>query len=171
LLVGFGTALGGLIEVPTMRSSSRLQRRFGLRRVYAMGCAIYATGFLLWGAVSDPTILSVLTVFEGVGFSLLFTTGVVIVGRLLPSNLYSTGNSIQQMIGFGIGPIVGAGLGGVVFERFGSGVLFAGASAAALSAAVVAWFALRTPALDEPGAIGEEEEPREVPIPGPDVTT
>ena len=170
LLVGFGTALGGLVEVPTMRSSSRLQRRFGLRRVYAIGCAIYATGFMLWGAVSDPTILSVLTVFEGVGFSLLFTTGVVIVGRLLPSTLYSTGNSIQQMVGFGIGPIVGAGLGGVVFERFGSGVLFAGASAAALSAAVVAWFALRTPALDDPGEIDEAEEPLDVPIPGPDVT-
>ena len=170
LLVGFGTALGGLIEVPTMRSSSRLQRRFGLRRVYAMGCAVYALGFLLWGAVSDPTVLSVLTVFEGVGFSLLFTTGVVIVGRLLPPHLYSTGNSIQQMVGFGIGPIVGAGLGGVVFERFGSGVLYAGASGIAFCAAVVAWFALRTPALDDPGEIDEAEEPRDVPIPGPDPT-
>jgi hypothetical protein len=58
-----------------------------------------------------------------------------------------------------------------VYERFGSGVLFAGASAAALSAAVVAWFALRTPALDDPGVIDDAEEPRDVPIPGPDVTT
>lgn len=171
LLVGIGTALGGLVEVPTMRSSSRLQRRFGLRRVYAMGCAIYATGFLLWGTVSDPTILSVLTVFEGAGFSLLFTTGVVIVGRMLPPTLYSTGNSIQQMVGFGIGPIVGAGLGGLVFERFGSGVLYAGASIAAFAAAIVALFVLRTPALDEPGEIDPTEEPRDVPLPGPDPTT
>jgi MFS family permease len=88
----------------------------------------------------------------------------------LPSNLYSTGNSIQQMVGFGIGPIVGAGLGGIVFERFGSGVLYAGASTIAFSAAVVAWFALRTPALDDPGEIDEAEEPRDVPIPGPDPT-
>jgi predicted MFS family arabinose efflux permease len=171
LLVGLGTALGGLIEVPTMRSSSRLQRRFGLRRVYAMGCAVYGTGFLLWGTVSDPTVLSALTMLEGIGFSLLFTTGVVIVGRLVPSNLYSTGNSIQQMIGFGIGPILGAGIGGLVFERFGSGVLFAAASVLAFSAGVVAWFALRVPALDRTGDVDDREEPRDVPLPGTDAVT
>jgi MFS family permease len=173
LLVGFGAALGGLVEVPVMRSSSRLQRRLGLRKVYAIGCAVYATGFLLWGQVSDPTVLSVLTVLEGVGFSLLFTTGVVIVGRLLPSRLYSTGNSIAQMVGFGIGPIVGAGLGGAVFDELGAGVLYAGASSLALGAAVVAWFALAVPALDQPGEIDDSEEPRaiDVPIPGPDPST
>ena len=101
LLIGLGTALGGVIEVPTMRSSSRLQKRLGLRRVYMLGCAVYALGFLLWGSVSNPTLLSVLTVLEGVGFSLLFTTGVVIIGRLLPSNLYSTGNAVSSMVGFG----------------------------------------------------------------------
>ena len=173
LLVGIGTALGGLVEVPVMRSSSRLQRRFGLRRVYALGCVVYGTGFLLWGTISNPTALSLLTVFEGVGFSLLFTTGVVIVGRLLPQTLYSTGNSVAQMVGFGIGPIVGAGVGGYVYQHLGSGTLYAGASALALAAAIVAWFALAIPALDHPGEIAETEEPRatEVPMPGPDPTT
>jgi hypothetical protein len=72
------------------------------------------------------------------------------------------------MVGFGIGPIVGAGLGGLVFERFGSGVLFTGASVSAFAAAVVAWFVLRMPALDHPGEIGDADEPREVPLPGTD---
>jgi MFS family permease len=151
LLVGIGTALGGLIEVPTMRSSSRLQRRFGLRRIYVAGCLIYAGGFLLWGAISNPTVLSVLTLFEGVAFSLLFTTGVVIVGRLLPSNLYSTGNAVSSAVGFGIAPIIGAGIGGVVYQHAGPGVLYPGASMLALAAAVVAWFVLDQPALAGPG--------------------
>ena len=60
-------------------------------------------------------VLSLLAVFEGIGFSLLFTTGVVIVGRLLPRSLYSTGNAVGQMVSFGIGPILGAGLGGFVY--------------------------------------------------------
>jgi len=55
LLIGIGTALGGLVEVPTMRSSSSLQRRLGLRKVYMLGCAVYAVGFVLWGVISDPT--------------------------------------------------------------------------------------------------------------------
>jgi PPP family 3-phenylpropionic acid transporter len=172
LLIGIGTALGGLTEVPVMRSSSRLQTRLGLRTVYALGCLIYGLGFLAWGSISDPTVLSVLTIFEGVAFSLLFTTGVVIVGRLLPQSLYSTGNSVAQMAGFGVGPIVGAGVGGFVYQRLGAPVLYAGASALALSAAVVAWFALSIPALAQPGLVDDAEEPSavEVPLPGPDPT-
>src|SRR5213593_4254636 len=72
-LIGLGTALGGVVEVPVMRRSSRLQRRFGLRKVYMAGCIVYGLTFLLWGSVSDPAVLSVLAVFEGIGFSLLFT--------------------------------------------------------------------------------------------------
>ena len=150
LLVGLGTAAGGLVEVPMMRWSTRLQSMLGLRRVYALGCMIYATGFLLWGLISDPTIVSFLTVLEGAAFSLLFTTGVVIVGRLLPSSLYSTGNSVTQMVAFGLGPILGAGIGGFVYEHAGTTVLYSGASALAVSGAAVAWFALRTPELERP---------------------
>jgi PPP family 3-phenylpropionic acid transporter len=151
-LIGLGTALGGVVEVPVMRSSSRLQRRFGLRLVYMAGCIVYGLTFLLWGSVSDPTILSLLAVFEGIGFSLLFTTGVVIVGRLLPRSLYSTGNAVGQMVSFGIGPILGAGLGGFVYQHLGARKLYLSACVLALGAALVAWFALATPALSEPDA-------------------
>ena len=150
LLIGLGTALGGVAEVPVMRSSSRLQRRFGLRKVYMAGCIVYGLTFLLWGSVSDPTILSVLAVFEGIGFSLLFTTGVVIVGRLLPRSLYSTGNAVGQMVSFGIGPILGAGLGGFVYQHLGARTLYLSACVLSLGAALLAWFALATPALSQP---------------------
>jgi MFS transporter, PPP family, 3-phenylpropionic acid transporter len=152
MLIGLGTALGGLAEVPVMRSSSRLQPRFGLRKLYVAGCLVYGTLFLLWGTVSDPTALAMLTVLEGVGFSLLFTTGVVVVGRLLPSTLYSTGNAVAQMTAFGIGPIIGAGVGGVMYQHLGAPVMYASAAALAASASIVAWFALAVPSLAAPAA-------------------
>jgi MFS transporter, PPP family, 3-phenylpropionic acid transporter len=142
LLIGLGTALGGFVEVPTMRFSSRLQRRFGLRPVFIAGCVVYATGFLLWGLISSPRIVAALTMFEGVGFALLFTTTVVVIGRMVPPSLYSTGQSVATTIGFGVGPILGAGLGGMVYQRFGAVVLYSAASILTLSAGVVAWFAL-----------------------------
>jgi MFS transporter, PPP family, 3-phenylpropionic acid transporter len=168
LLVGVGTALGGLMEVPVMRLSSRLQQRFGLRKVFALGACVYATGFLLWGLISNPTIVSMLTVFEGAGFALLFTTTVVVVGRLLPSSLYSTGNSVAQMVGFGIGPIIGGLSGGFVYQHLGPVVLYIGASCFALAGGVAAWFALDTPALaragaDPPSVPGIEPQPGMVP--------
>lgn len=111
-----------------MRASSRWGRRYGLRPVYVAGCVVYAFGFLLWGLISSATIVSLLTVFEGMAFGLLFTTGVVVVGQMLPSNLYSTGESLSATVGFGLGPILGAGIGGFVYDRFGSTTLYVGAS-------------------------------------------
>ena len=149
-LLGAGAALGGLVEVPVMRLSSRLSNRLGLRPVFVAGCLVYAFGFLLWGLVEDPTLLSVLTVFEGAGFALLFTTMVVVIGRMLPSTLYSTGQSLAATMGFGIAPIIGAGLGGLVFDRYGPETLYVGASLLTLCGAAVAWLALSTPALSRP---------------------
>jgi MFS transporter, PPP family, 3-phenylpropionic acid transporter len=155
LLVGIGTALGGAVEVPVMRLCSRLAGRVGLRSIYAAGCCIYATGFLLWGLIDDPTIVSILTVLEGAGFALLFTSGVVIVGRLVPPSLHSTGLSIAVTTGFGVAPMLGAGIGGFVYERLGAVTLYTGTSLLALTAAVVAWFALATPSLAQPGWVPE----------------
>jgi PPP family 3-phenylpropionic acid transporter len=152
LLVGMGTALGGLVEVPMMRLSSRLQRTRGLRRTYTLGCAVYALAFLLWGLIDQPTIVSFLTVFEGTGFAFLFTSTVVIVGRLLPSNLYSTGQSVVATVGFGLAPILGAGIGGFVFQSFGPLTLYLGASTLALAGAVAAWLSLSAPAVALPGS-------------------
>ncbi len=150
LLVGVGTALGGLVEVPVMRLSSRLGRRWGLRRLFTLGCIIYAFCFLMWGMIENPTIVSLLTVFEGLAFGLLFTTGVVVIGTMLPSWLYSTGQSMWVTVSFGIAPILGAGIGGWVFETAGTVTLYAGASGLALAGGGVAWIALSEPALANP---------------------
>ncbi len=156
LLVGIGTALGGLVEVPTMRVSSRLQARYGLRPVYVAGCVVYATGFLLWGLIQSPRVVSALTTFEGVGFALLFTTGVVVIGRMVPPSLYSTGQSVATTAGFGLGPILGAGLGGIVYDAFGPVVLYAAASLLALCGGAVAWIALGDERLRRPEPVEAE---------------
>jgi PPP family 3-phenylpropionic acid transporter len=166
LLIGFGAALGGLVEVGVMRLASRLHRRVGLRKVYALGCATYAVGFLLWGLVDEPTVVSVLAVLEGAGFSLLFTTSILVVGKLLPSSLYSSGNSIAGMVGFGIAPILGAGVGGVVYEELGSLTLFVGSSVLAGLGGLASLVALRTPSLDSPLESAPDEAGEPAPEPG-----
>jgi PPP family 3-phenylpropionic acid transporter len=153
LLVGLGAALGGVAEVVVMRGSSRLSERIGLRGVFAAGCLVYGTGFLLWGVVNNALAISLLTVLEGTGFGLLFTSGVVIVGRLLPSSLYATGQSIANTVAFGIGPIVGGTLGGWIYQDVGPLALYAGSSALAVIAAVIAWRTLSAPAFTRPQRI------------------
>lgn len=164
-LVGLGTALGGAVEVPVMRWSSRLQRTIGIRRTYVLGCLIYATGFLLWGLISNPTIVSMLTVFEGFGFALLFTSGVVIVGRMVPASLYATGQSMASTVGFGVAPIIGGVLGGYVYETFGPVTMYVMASGLVVIGAGLSWITLATPEFGRPG-VEEPGPPVSPPEPG-----
>jgi MFS family permease len=159
-LVGVGTALGGIVEVPVMRWSTRLQRTIGIRRTYVLGGLVYATGFLLWGLISNPTIVSMLTVFEGFGFALLFTSGVVIVGRMVPSSLYATGQSMTSTVAFGLSPIIGGVLGGYVYERFGPVTMYVGSSILVLIGTGVSWITLSTPEFGrQDGEAGERVSP------------
>jgi MFS family permease len=127
---------------------------------------VYATGFLLWGLISNPTIVSILTVFEGFGFGLLFTSGVVIVGKLVPPSLYSTGQSMASTVGFGVGPILGGAIGGEVYHSLGPVALYVGASALTLLGAGLAWIALATPTFTEPLKDAPSIEPGANPNPG-----
>ena len=135
--------------------------------MYVIGCCLYAIGFFLWGQVDSPTLVSLLTVFDGMAFGLLFTTSVVITGRLLPPSLYSTGNSVAGMVWIGMSPILGGLIGGFVFNSLGSTVLFNGATGCALLGALISWIALDTPALEGPPVRevvpGIEPEPGIVP--------
>ena len=120
-LIGIGTALGG-----TARGAgdADLVPPPGTEGICAWctcsGCCIYAAGFLMWGLIDDPTIVSLLTMLEGVAFGLIFTTSVVVVGRLMPPTLYSTANSMREMVMLGIAPILGAGIGGFVYQHAGT---------------------------------------------------
>jgi MFS transporter, PPP family, 3-phenylpropionic acid transporter len=157
LLIGIGTALGGLVEVGVMLGSARLTRRIGLRTVYLFGSSVYATAFLLWGLVKSPVVVSLLTVFEGFGFALLFTSSVVIVGKLVPKELYSTGQSLSSTVGFGVGPILGGAVGGWVFQHKGAETLYLGAAVLALCGGAIVWATLSGPEFRRPGVDGLRE--------------
>jgi hypothetical protein len=94
--------------------------------------------------------VSLLTVLEGMAFGLLFTSGVVVIGKMLPSSLYATGQSMWVTVSLGIAPILGAGTGGWVYETRGTVVLYTGASLLALAGAAVGWVALSAPRLARP---------------------
>ena len=148
-LVGIAAASGAFIEVPVMRKSRWFTGRFSLRGVYVLGCVIYASVFVAWAFVKDPVVIAVLNGFEGVGFALLYVSGVMVVGKLVPKHLQATGQSMMQMVGQGLGPVLGASIGGVVYGRFGPPALFLGAAASTLLAATVIWFTLSPPAFSE----------------------
>ena len=139
-----------------MRKSRWITGRFSLRGVCVLGCSIYGSVFVAWAFVKSPVVIAVLNGFEGVGFALLYVGGVMVVGKLVPRHLQATGQSVMQMVGQGLGPVLGASIGGVVYGRLGPPALFLGAAGSVMLAALVIWFTLSLPAFSERSDLGEE---------------
>lgn len=170
LLVGIGAALGGMMEVVVMRLSAPFARRVGLRTVFAVGSLVYATAFLLWGLVQSATVLSALTMFEGMGFGLLFTSGVVIVGHLVPASLRATGQALTSTTSLGIAPILGGAAGGWAYQHLGAAILYSAASAFALCGGAIVWLVLAGDAFRRPVRAEELEAEVEEAAPPPPIT-
>jgi MFS family permease len=141
-LVGVAAGLGALIEIPVMHWSSGLARRFGLRSVFVAGSLAYGLVFLAWSFLHSPLALALVAAGDGVAFALTYVGVVVVVGRLVPRRLLSTGQTVTQTVGWGVGAVVGPSIGGLVFARLGAPALFGGAAALCLGGGAWVWFAL-----------------------------
>lgn len=139
LLVGLAAGLAALIEIPVMQWSGGIARRFGLRSVFVTGVAAYALVFLSWTLIRSPLVLSLVATADGVAFALQYVGMVLIVGRLVPRRLLSTGQAVIQTFGWSVGAVIGPSIGGFVFARLGAPALFAGAAALELASAVWVW--------------------------------
>jgi PPP family 3-phenylpropionic acid transporter len=141
-LVGLAAGLTAFVEIPVMRATSSLGKRFGLRALYATGALVYALVFLSWAFIRDPLVLALVASVDGVAFAFVYVGVVVIVGHLVPERLLATGQSLAQLFGWSVTPIIGASVGGFVFARLGAPALFGGASALCVAGASLVWLVL-----------------------------
>jgi PPP family 3-phenylpropionic acid transporter len=149
-LIGLSAGLAALIEIPFFRAGATLTARFGLRNLYVLGAAVYIATMVAWSLTADPTIVAAVKALGGIGFGLTYGAMVVITGRLVPADLLNTGQTILQTTSMGIAPIVGSGLGGLIWVHLGPTTLFAWSAVFATVGTVVAWAALS-------GGVREEE--------------
>jgi PPP family 3-phenylpropionic acid transporter len=140
-LVGIAAGVSAFIEIPFMRSSSTLIRRFGVRPLFVAGGAVYVLASLLWSLVTAPAAVTAVRIGVGVGFGLTYVSVVVITGTLVPQRLRNTGQTLAQMCTAGLAPILGSVIGGWVYEHVGPPQLFVGSAVGLAVAIVIVWTA------------------------------
>jgi MFS transporter, PPP family, 3-phenylpropionic acid transporter len=141
-LIGLAAGIAAFIEIPFFAASGRLAARFGQRALFVAGVGVYIAMMLAFAAVSNPEVVAFIRAGSGVGFGLVYASLVVIAGTLTPSHLRNTGQAVIQTINWGIAPVIGAAMGGLIYRHLGAPTLFLIAAASASVGAFVAWRAL-----------------------------
>jgi PPP family 3-phenylpropionic acid transporter len=141
LLVGIAVGASAFVEIPIMRSSRSLVKRFGLRRVFTAGAGVYAAAGVAWAILSDPVAVTLVRIGIGVGFGLTYVSLVLMTARLVPQRLRNTGQALLQICTWGLAPMIGGAVGGFVYEHVGPSQLFMGSAAGIVLGIVVVWAA------------------------------
>ncbi len=127
-LVGIAAGVSAFVEIPFMRWTPSLIARVGLRAVFAVGASVYVAASVAWAIVADPIAVAVVRIAIGVGFALVYVSLVVMTGRLVPGHLRNSGQALLSICSFGLAPVIGGAVGGVVYEHAGPVQLFAGSA-------------------------------------------
>ncbi|MEV6831678.1 MFS transporter [Amycolatopsis sp. NPDC051102] len=124
---------------------------FGPRRVFALGCALYAASSLAGGLAGGPGLLVAARAGQGLGGALLFPATLTLV-----STSFAAGRERNRAFAVwgttgGSGMILGSLLGGVLTQAFGWAAVFFVNVPLAAAAAVLAFPLLAADPAREPG--------------------
>ncbi|HTG46188.1 MAG TPA: MFS transporter [Actinomycetota bacterium] len=142
-LVGVASGVSAFVEIPFMRWSGGLMRRFGMRGVFAAGGAVYVLASIGWALVSSPVGVTAIRIAIGIGFGLTYVTLVVMTGTFVPERLRNTGQTLLTVCSFGLSPIFGSLIGGFVYQHAGPTRLFLGSAVGIVVAIAIVWTATR----------------------------
>ncbi len=131
-------SVGAFAEIPAMLVAGAVAARIGLRGLVAGSALLYAACFVGWAVLDSPALIIATRFASGFAFAGLWVGAVLTMAVLLPPRLQATGQGLYQVTGFGIAAVVANLVGGQVYASLGAEVLFGGAAALAVAAAIVA---------------------------------
>lgn len=152
--VALSFGIASFAEIPGLVLAGWLGRRVGLRLLFVLACLAYGLSIASWGVLATPIAINATRFITGLCFGALAAARVLIIARLLPSELQATGQSMVQAVTFGLGSALGGVIGGVLYGAFGPTAFFAVAGGMAIAGGLGAWVALR-------GSVGARARPAE----------
>ena len=146
-LVALSAGISAIAEIPAMALVPRIVARTGLRALLSASILLYAACFVSWAFLDVPALIVASRIVSGIAFAGIATASVLAIGQLLPMRLQATGQSLYQMVGFGIASIVANAVGGLIYGGSGPVPLFLGAAVLGVAGAAIVWSS--TPARGE----------------------
>jgi PPP family 3-phenylpropionic acid transporter len=149
--------IAAFAEIPGLVVAGWLIARLGLRWLLVAALLVSGLCIATWGVLPTPLAINATRPITGFLFGAISAARVVLVARLLPSELQATGQAILQAGTFGLGNALGGLLGGVVYASAGPAAFFAFAGGMVVAGALGSGYALRGPLGARTGAAIDDE--------------
>jgi PPP family 3-phenylpropionic acid transporter len=140
--VALSFALAAITEVPGLVAAGWIGRRLGLRWLFAISLVLYGACAMSWGILPSAIAINATRLVTGVAFGSLTAARVLLVPRLLPEKLQTTGQVLMVGSTTGLGAVLGSVLGGVAYGSLGPTVFFVGAGGVTVVGGIASWFVL-----------------------------
>jgi MFS transporter, PPP family, 3-phenylpropionic acid transporter len=135
-LMGLGLVLATLGELPVWALAPRMLRRWGPRRLIALGFGAAAVQGLVF-ATLPPTWLALgIQVLHGLTFPAMWAGGIAYVTRVTPEGVRATAQGVFGAAVMGLSSAAGALIGGWLFDSIGGARTFGLAGLVAFGAAM-----------------------------------
>jgi len=140
--VALSFALAAITEIPGLVAAGWIGRRLGLRWLFAISLVLYGMCVMSWGILPSAIAINATRLVTGVAFGSLTAARVLLVPRLLPEKLQTTGQVLMVGSTTGLGAVLGSVIGGLAYGSLGPTVFFVGAGGVAVVGGVASWLVL-----------------------------
>jgi MFS transporter, PPP family, 3-phenylpropionic acid transporter len=140
--VALSFSVSALTEIPGLVAAGWMGRRLGLRWLFAISLVLYGACITSWGILPSAVAINATRLVTGVAFGSLTAARVLLVPRLLPENLQTTGQVLVVASTTGLGAVLGSMIGGVAYGSVGPTAFFLGAGGVAIVGGIASWFVL-----------------------------
>ncbi|MHB8156183.1 MAG: MFS transporter [Desulfocucumaceae bacterium] len=133
-MVGYAWSVAALSEVPIMAMAGFLLSRFTELRLLTLTAFVFSVRWALFAIISDPRLIVLLMLTQGISFGLFFLCSVSYMTKLVPDRLRSSGQGLLAGFLGGIAGIAGSTLGGIVMSGLGPRALYIASAIIAIAA-------------------------------------
>ena len=145
-MIGVLWAVGVLAEVMVFLLMSRLLPFFGARKLLIVTLILTTIRWLMIGFfVTDLTMLFLAQLIHAFSFGVFHSVGISLVHDYFTGSHQGRGQALYSSVSFGAGVAVGSIISGMVWDRWGAGVLFVFASCCTILALGIVWKFIQSP--------------------------
>ena len=130
-IMGISLTAATISELPILYYSDRLLARWNARGLIVISLAAYVVRALAYTVITVPWMFLVVQFLHGLTFSAMWVAGVAYANEMAPAGLNATAQSLFSAVFLGLGGIIGALIGGVLYDDLGTETIFYFAAAAA----------------------------------------